>query len=94
MNDAGWSHQLAGPEPNLISWFQVEASRLADDRPSIQPFLRCAADTTEWIGTMRLSAVQVLLPVEVLDASPRPPYAVVPSLHTVDWFRVKATHDR
>ncbi|WP_251076367.1 hypothetical protein [Streptomyces benahoarensis] len=87
MNDAGWSHPLAAPAPNLISWFQVEASAVAGDRPlPVQPFLRCAEDTTARIGTVRLSAVQILLPVQGLDASSRPPYALVPSLQTIDWF--------
>ncbi|MFJ4869866.1 hypothetical protein [Streptomyces sp. NPDC088757] len=87
MNDAGWGHPLAAPGPNLISWFQVEASALADDRPlPAQPFLRCAQDTTERIGAVRLTAVQVLLPVQGIDASARPPYAMVPSMRTPDWF--------
>lgn len=87
MNDAGCSHPLAAPEPSLISWFQVEASAPADDRPlPVQPFLRCAQDTTERIGTVRLTAVQVLLPVQGIDASARPPYTMRPSMRTPDWF--------
>lgn len=87
MNNAGWSRPLAAPGPDLISWFQVEASAVAGDRPlPVQPFLRCAEDTTARIGTVRLSAVQVLLPVQGLDASSRPPYAIVPSMQTIDWF--------
>ncbi|MFD8012774.1 hypothetical protein [Streptomyces sp. NPDC058955] len=87
MNDAGCSHPLAAPEPSLISWFQVEASAPADDRPlPVQPFLRCAQDTTERIGAVRLTAVQVLLPVQGIDASARPPYTMMPSMRTPDWF--------
>ncbi len=87
MNDAGWSHPLAAPASNLISWFQVEASAVAGDRPlPVQPFLRCAQDTTQRIGAVRLTAVQVLLPVQGIDASARPPYAMVPSMQTPDWF--------
>jgi hypothetical protein len=87
MNDAGWNHPLAAPAPNLISWFQVEASAVAGDRPlPVQPFLRCAEDTTARIGAVRLSAVQILLPVQGLDASARPPSAIVPSMQTTDWF--------
>ncbi|MFJ4777970.1 hypothetical protein [Streptomyces sp. NPDC088762] len=86
MNDAGWSHPLAAPGPNLISWFYVEASALADDRPlPVQPFLCCAQETTERIGAVRLTAVQVLMPVQGIDASARPPYALVPSMRTPDW---------
>ncbi|AZM93967.1 hypothetical protein D1J60_35700 (plasmid) [Streptomyces sp. W1SF4] len=87
MNDAGWIHPLAAPQPNLISWFQVEASALADDRPlPVQPFLHCAQDTTERVGTVHLTAVQILLPVQGIEASARPPYAWVPSMRTSDWF--------
>ncbi|MGW5866743.1 GrpB family protein [Streptomyces sp. NPDC055239] len=66
---------LNAPGSDLISWFQVEASAVAGDRPlPVQPFLRCAEDTTARTGTVRLTAVQVLLPVQGLDASSRPPY--------------------
>lgn len=95
MNDAGWSHPLAASESNLISWFQVEGGAVADDRPlPVQPFLRCAWDTTARIGTVRLSAVQVLLPVQGLDTSARPPQAIVPSLQTIDWFSEHAPRSR
>ncbi|MFD0375746.1 hypothetical protein [Streptomyces sp. NPDC127112] len=87
MNDAGWSHPLAAPRPNLISWFQVEVSALPDDRPlPVQPFLRCAQDTTERVGAVRLTGVQILLPAQGIEASARPPYALVPSMRTSDWF--------
>lgn len=87
MNDAGWNHPLAAPGAGLISWFQVGASAVADDRPlPVQPFLRCAQDATAWAGTLDLSAVQVLLPVQGLDPSSRAPYAPVPAMLTVDWF--------
>ncbi|GGR13616.1 hypothetical protein [Streptomyces roseolus] len=87
MNDAGRGHPLAASGPNLISWFQVEASALADGRSlPVRPFLRCAQDTTERIGAVRLTAVQVLLPVQGIDASARPPYAPAPSMRTPDWF--------
>jgi hypothetical protein len=87
MNDAGWNHPLAAPGAKLISWFQVEASAVAGDRPlPVQPFLRCADDTTARAGTLSLSAVQVLLPVQGLRASSRPRHATVPSMLTIDWF--------
>lgn len=87
MNDAGWNHPLAAPGAGLISWFQVEASAPAGDRPlPVQPFLRCAMDTTARAGTPHLSAIQILIPVQGLDASARPPYAAVPSILTIDWF--------
>jgi hypothetical protein len=94
MNDAGWNHPLAaGAE--LISWFQVDASAVADDRPlPVQPFLRCAQDATARAGTPHLSAVQVLLPVQGLDPSSRPPYAPVPAMRTKEWFAESAPEAR
>lgn len=91
MNDAGLDHPRAAAGTGLISWFQVEASAVAGDRPlPVQPLLRCAWDCTARIGTARLSAVQVLLPVQGLDPATRPPYAPVPAVSTVPWF---AEHD-
>jgi hypothetical protein len=95
MNDAGWDHPLAAPGAELISWFQVEASAVAGDRPlPVQPFLRCAEDTTARAGTPDLSAVQVLVPVQGLDASSRPPYATVPSMRTSQWFAERDPRSR
>ncbi|MGH3947828.1 MAG: hypothetical protein ACRDSE_01700 [Pseudonocardiaceae bacterium] len=85
MNDAGWDHPFAASGTGLVSWFQVTASAVADDRPlPVQPFLRCAEDATARVGTATLSAVQLLLPVQGIDPASRPPY--VPSLETVHWF--------
>lgn len=87
MNDAGWNDSSDTSGSELISWFQVEASAVADDRPlPVQPFLRCAEDATARVGTLNLSAIQVLLPVQGLDSSSRPPYAPVPAIQTVPWF--------
>ena len=87
MNDAGWDHPLAAPGAGLISWFQVEASEVADDRPlPVQPFLRCAWDATARAGTPELSAVRVLLPVQGLASAARPLYAPMPAMRTKDWF--------
>lgn len=87
MNDAGWSHPRAAPGAGLVSWFQAEAGSVTAERPlPVQQFLRCAQDVTARIGTVRFSAVQVLLPVQGIDPAVRPPYAAVPSMLTVDWF--------
>lgn len=87
MNDADWHHPLGANGADLVSWFQVSASAVADDRPlPVQPFLRCAEDVTARAGVLRLSAVQVLLPVQGLDPSSRPRYAPVPSMQTRHWF--------
>lgn len=95
MNDAGWHHPLAAPGANLVSWFQVEASAGAGDRPlPVQPFLWCAENTTIRAGALHLSAVQVLIPVQGIDASSRPPYATVPSMLTARWFAECDPHSR
>jgi hypothetical protein len=103
MNDAGWDHPRAGAgagagagaETGLVSWFQVEASAVAHDRPlPVQPFLRCAHDATTRAGTLTLSAVQVLLPVQGLDPASRAPYAPVPAILTTEWFARADPHAR
>jgi len=87
MNDAGWTHPQAGPGAGLVSWFQVEAGAVTAERPlPVQAFLRCAQDATARIGTVRLSSVQLLLPVQGLHPAARPAYAAVPSTGTVHWF--------
>jgi hypothetical protein len=87
MNDAGRDHPLAGPAASLVAWFQVGVEPVPGDRPlPVQPFLRCAGDATARIGTLRLRAVQVLLPVQGLDTSSRPEPARMRSLFTVGWF--------
>lgn len=88
MNDAGWDHPLAPAETQLVAWFQVEVESVAHDRPlPVQPFLRCAGDTTDRVGVLHLEAVHLLLPVQGIDASTRPPEAIVPSMLTIHWFR-------
>lgn len=87
MNDAGWDHPLAPPEPPLAAWFQVEVEAVARDRPlPVQPFLHCAGDATNRVGALELEGVQLLLPVQGLDSSMRPPEALVPSMLTMYWF--------
>ncbi|MEV5531491.1 hypothetical protein [Streptomyces prunicolor] len=87
MNDAGWSDPQAAPGTGRVSWFQVEAGAVMAERPlPVQQFLRCAHDVTARIGTLRLSSVEVLLPVQGIDPAARPACAAVPSMLTVDWF--------
>jgi hypothetical protein len=95
MNDAGWDHPRAASGTDLVSWFQVEAGAVADDRPlPVQPFLRCAEDASAWAGALDLSAVQVLLPVQGLDPASRPPYAPVPAILTAPWFAERDPRSR
>lgn len=85
MNDAGLEHSLASS--SLAAWFQVDAEPVPGDRPlPVQPFLRCAGDAVVRIGTLTLDAVQVLLPVQLLDTASRPEAARSPSLLTSAWF--------
>ncbi|MEV0783302.1 hypothetical protein AB0I52_10015 [Streptomyces sp. NPDC050423] len=85
MNNAFCSTRHAAAEP--FARFQVECSMPANDRPlPVQPFLRCAEDTTARIGTAHLSAVQLLLPLQGIDPASRPRNALVPSMETCDWF--------
>ncbi|MFF0225206.1 hypothetical protein [Streptomyces sp. NPDC004629] len=87
MNDAGCNDRSIASGADLVSWFQVETSAVADDRPlPVRPFLQCAESATTRLGTLRLAAVQLLLPVQGLDTAARPAYAPLPSMLTADWF--------
>lgn len=67
MNDAGHDTSSEGPGRDRI-WFQVEVREpLPTGRPlPVQPLLACAGDTVARMGTLRLNAVQLLLPVQCL----------------------------
>ena len=87
LNDAGWEDPLGHTDSGLVSWFQVEASAAADDRAlPVWPFLRCAGDVMSRVGTLRLTALQVLVPAQGVDPTRRPAYARVPSIATARWF--------
>ncbi|MGA6161654.1 hypothetical protein [Amycolatopsis magusensis] len=76
MNDAGQQHPLGAP--GLAGWFQVGVEPRPGPLP-VQPFLRCAGDVMARLGTLELTAVQVLLP----------PHDAVPGLSSVStaaWF--------
>ncbi|PJE99512.1 hypothetical protein CUT44_03055 [Streptomyces carminius] len=97
MNDAGWGRPLAPGTARSApaAWFQVEAQAVARDRPlPVQPFLRCAGDSVARFGTLRLAAVQLLLPVQGLAPSSRPSGAFLPSMHSVSWFRESGPRSR
>ncbi|WP_007023480.1 hypothetical protein [Saccharomonospora iraqiensis] len=90
--ESSWSMHEAGPElpglePDspLAAWFQVGLGPVPPDRPlPAQPFLCCADDVLARFGTLRLRAVQLLLPVQQLRPTPR--RAVLPSLESIGWF--------
>jgi hypothetical protein len=70
MNDAG-QDPGSGQQPSRVAWFQVS---LIEPGPAgrplpVQAFLSCAGDVVARIGTLRLQAVQILLPVQSLDVS-------------------------
>jgi hypothetical protein len=70
MNDAG-QDPGSGSQPSRVAWFQVSLIEpVPTGRPlPVQAFLSCAGDVMARIGTLRLQAVQSLLPVQSLDAS-------------------------
>lgn len=91
MNDAGASPG-PGPQPQRIAWFQVV---LTGPAPGgilpVQPLLTCAGDVVARLGTLRLDAVQVLLPErdfpdERKPASPSGARVAWPLLDTLNWF--------
>jgi hypothetical protein len=94
MNDAGHDTSSEGPGRDRI-WFQVEVREpLPTGRPlPVQPLLACAGDTVARMGTLRLDAVQLLLPVQclaqALAASPQQD-DVGALLQEAGWF---ADHD-
>ncbi|MCO5180308.1 MAG: hypothetical protein M9896_09750 [Candidatus Promineofilum sp.] len=69
MNDAGQQ----GPDPNAqhpyAVWFQVSLPRLISPAQPLplQPFLSCVGDVVARMGTLHLSAIQVLLPIQSID---------------------------
>ena len=81
MNDAGWQHLLPRADLPLAAWFQVEVQAVAANRPlPVQPFLQCAGETVARAGTLRLDAVQVLLPIQGMGDVADSKDALAPSL--------------
>ncbi len=68
MNDAGLDDR-ARSESSRIAWFQVTLTGRAGGPLPVQAFLSCAGDVVARLGTARLDAVQILLPVESIDAA-------------------------
>ncbi|WP_245818723.1 hypothetical protein [Haloechinothrix alba] len=87
MHEAGQDSPGTAPGLSLAAWFQVGVDTVPPaDRPlPVHPFLCCIRDVMSRLGTLRLQALQVLLPMQYLGGSTRKP-ALVPSLPTADWF--------
>lgn len=91
MNDAG-QEPGDGSQPSSVVWFQVSLSEpIPAGRPlPVQAFLRCAGDVAARIGTLRLQAVQVLLPLQASSSRD----ALGQLLQDVGWFADCDPHRR
>ena len=90
MNDAGQNPD-AGSQPSRSVWFQVSLIEpVPAGRPlPVQAFLSCAGDVVARMGTLRLEAVQILLPVQSLYASAGASSPVNPMMTLIQdtgWF--------
>ena len=89
MNDAG-QDSGCGSQPKRIAWFQVSLIEpIAADRPlPVQALLSCAGDVVARIGTPRLDAARLLLPVQSLagSAASSRVSAVMTLLQGAGWF--------
>lgn len=88
MNDAE-AGPGSGPRPQRVAFFQVVLTGPAPGGSlPVQPFLACAGDVVARLGTLRLDAVQVLLPER--DPPPGGEFASMraswPLLQARDWF--------
>jgi len=89
MNDAE-AGPGSGPRPSRVAYFQVVLTGPSRGTvPPVQPFLSCAGDVMERLGTLRLEAVQVLLPERDADGRPASPSGMAvgaPLLDSLNWF--------
>ena len=91
MNDAEVGPALA-PRPDPVAWFQVTLTEPAGTGVlPVQPFLACAGDVMARLGTLRLEAVQVLVPGQDAPAdgdfaSPSSMPVARPLLASLNWF--------
>jgi hypothetical protein len=82
----------SGPRPQRVAWFQVVLTGpLPGKLLPVQPFLACAGDVVARLGTLRLDAIQLLLPER--DAPEGGQFAsesgvrvAEPLLHALNWF--------
>src|SRR5215831_16917131 len=91
MNDAE-AGPGSGPRPSRVAWFQVVLTGPAPGKLlPVQAFLACASDVIARLGTLRLEAVQLLLPerdapVGGQPASPSGMRVARPLLDALSWF--------
>ncbi len=90
MNDAD-AGPGSGPQPQRVAWFQVVLTGPAGKLLPVQPFLVCAGDVVARLGTLRLEALQVLLPerdspADGLPASRSGIQVAWPLLNALNWF--------
>ena len=85
MNDAG-----QGPG-SRAAWFQVALPAAPVPALPVQAFLSCAGDVAARIGTLRLDAVQILLPLQAIDEHAS---GVLPLLQDAGWFADSDPHSR
>jgi hypothetical protein len=90
MNDAGQDSEPGPYGPHRV-WFQVSMiTPIPTDRPlPVQPFLACAGDVVARMGTFRLNAVQMLLPLQGVhkSAGVSPQYdRVITVIGDANWF--------
>ncbi|MFI7124722.1 hypothetical protein ACIBQ1_03460 [Nonomuraea sp. NPDC050153] len=75
MNDAGTPDPGERDASNRrsglgrVAWFQVSADPVPGRPLPVQPFLTCAGDVVARIGTLRLQALQILLPGRTIAPS-------------------------
>jgi len=86
MNDAEAGPAL-GPGPSRVAFFQVV---LTDSVPGkllpVQPFLVCAGEAVARLGTLRLGAVQLLLPERDDPETGRGEVVAIPLQEALHWF--------
>lgn len=84
MNDAA---RDSDSSVSRIAWFQVTLTQPASSpRPlPAQPFLHCVRDVTEHLGTVRMDAAQMVLPMPSRDESSRT-QALLDLMQSAGWF--------
>jgi hypothetical protein len=91
MNDAE-AGPASGPQPSRVAFFQVVLTGPAPGGMlPVQPFLVCAGEVAARLGTLRLEAVQVLLPERDVPgggrpASPSGMRVALALIEALDWF--------